>query len=161
MADSKELIVKMVLDSWNGRLQQADKLFAGLSDEQLQEEVAPGRNRGIYLLGHLAAAHDGMLPLLNFGESLFPFLRSPFLEKSDKTVAELPSAADVRSYWTKVNATLAAKIANLKPEQLFERHTSVSEEDFAKEPHRNKLNIIISRTNHLSYHLGQMALLKK
>jgi len=35
-----------------------------------------------------------------------------------------------------------------------------SAEDFAKEPHRNKLNIIISRTSHLQYHTGQIALLK-
>ena len=34
------------------------------------------------------------------------------------------------------------------------------EEDFIKEPHRNKLNIILTRTTHLSYHTGQLALLK-
>jgi hypothetical protein len=42
----------------------------------------------------------------------------------------------------------------------FERHTSVSEEDFLKEPHRNKLNVLLNRTNHQSYHFGQMILLQ-
>jgi len=36
---------------------------------------------------------------------------------------------------------------------------AVSDEDFSKEPHRNKLNVIINRTNHMSYHLGQLILL--
>jgi hypothetical protein len=34
----------------------------------------------------------------------------------------------------------------------FSRHMLVSPEDFAKEPHRNKLNVIINRTNHMANH---------
>ena len=33
-------------------------------------------------------------------------------------------------------------------------------EDFIKEPHRNKLNVLLTRTTHLAYHAGQLALLK-
>jgi hypothetical protein len=33
--------------------------------------------------------------------------------------------------------------------------TSVSEEDFAKDASRNRFAVLLSRTNHLSYHLGQ------
>jgi hypothetical protein len=50
--------------------------------------------------------------------------------------------------------------AGLKPEEWFEKHTAVSAEDFINEPHRNKLNIIITRTSHLNYHTGQLVLLK-
>jgi hypothetical protein len=45
-------------------------------------------------------------------------------------------------------------------EQWLEKHTSVSDEDFAKEPHRNKLSVLISRTNHLANHIGQLLFLK-
>jgi hypothetical protein len=37
---------------------------------------------------------------------------------------------------------------------------TVSPEDFAKEPHRNRLNVLISRTNHMANHIGQLLLLK-
>jgi hypothetical protein len=37
----------------------------------------------------------------------------------------------------------------------------VTEEDFANEPHRNRLAILLSRTSHASYHLGQLMFLKK
>jgi len=41
------------------------------------------------------------------------------------------------------------------------KHTSVSEEDFAKEPHRNRLNVLTTRTTHLASHYGQLIFLKK
>jgi len=160
MTDEKQSAVKAVLDLWNSRIQAADKLFNALTDEQLQNEVSPRRNRGIYLLGHLTAVHDKMLPLLDFEKQLYPHLDDIFLSKPDKAVMEITSAKDLRDYWKDVNSKLSTHFNGLKPEQWFEKHTSVSKEDFIKEPHRNRLNVVIGRTNHLSYHLGQLALLK-
>jgi len=34
----------------------------------------------------------------------------------------------------------------------------VSEEDFAKEPHRNRFTMLLGRTAHLGFHLGQAVL---
>src|SRR5437764_491576 len=62
--------VKQALDSWKGQVSGMDATLQKLSDEQLMQEVAPNRNRGIYLLGHLAAVHDMMLPLLRFEDAL-------------------------------------------------------------------------------------------
>lgn len=157
---TKEMYVKMAIDGWNGRIQQGDKLLVALSDDQLQKEIAPSKNRGIYLLGHLTAVHDGMLTLLNLGDPAYPQLFKTFVESPDKAIAELPSAQELRTYWINVNATLAKHFSEMQPDDWFKKHNSVSEEDFAKEPHRNRLNILLTRTNHLSYHLGQMALLK-
>ncbi len=154
------LMIKMLLDTWNSRIKDADAAFDKLSDEQLLNEVAPGRNRAIYLLGHLTAVHDKMLPLLNFGEQAYPQLNEAFLSNPDKAKAQPATAAELRQYWKNANATLAKHFNAMSPEAWFEKHTAVSAEDFVKEPHRNKLNILISRTNHLSYHLGQLAFLK-
>ena len=63
--DQQQLIIKMALDAWHVYINRTDKLFNELTDEQLVNEVAPGRNTGIYLLGHLAAVHDAMLPLFS------------------------------------------------------------------------------------------------
>lgn len=158
---NNQLIVKMVLDAWNAKLKETDALLATLTDEQLMNEVAPNRNRGIYLLGHLTAVNDKMIPLLNLGEQLHPELNNTFLNEADKKTDEITSADVLRKCWNEINATLANQFNNMQSENWFEKHTSVSAEDFAKEPHRNKLNIIISRTSHLAYHNGQLALLKK
>ena len=50
-------------------------------------------------------------------------------------------------------------MADLGPEEWFTRHANITEADFPKEPHRNRLNVLLSRTNHLAYHRGQMVLL--
>jgi hypothetical protein len=155
-----ETIVKMIFDRWYASLNNCDALLLSLTDEALQKEVAPGKNRGIYLLGHLIAVHDDMLILLGMGEKLYPELFEPFIKSADKTISQLPSAADLRAFWANQCAIMKQKFEELQPEDWFDKHTAVSAEDFAKEPQRNKLNIIITRTSHLQYHLGQLTLLK-
>jgi hypothetical protein len=104
--------------------------------------------------------HDDMLLLLDMGEKLYPELNEPFLKQADKVIAQIPSATELRAFWTKQCEVLKQKFDKLNPADWFEKHTAVSAEDFAKEPHRNKLNIILTRTTHLQYHIGQLQLLK-
>ena len=156
-----QILVKMVLDAWDAKVKEANAVFDKLTDEQLQLEVAPGRNRGIYLLGHLTAAHDRCIPLLNFGNRLYPKLDAVFIDHADKSTELAFTANELRSYWKNVNAVFADNFNKLSPEAWFERHTAISEEDYIKQPHRNKLNVILARTNHLAYHTGQLMFLKK
>lgn len=149
----------MTLDAWHSQLKSTDSLLNKLSDEQLMQEVAPSRNRGIYLLGHLIAVHDMMLPLLLLGDAQYPTFYAVFVQSPDSAAADLPSIADLRTQWTATNEKLSAHFASLTSDEWFTRHASVSPEDFAKEPHRNRLNVLLSRTNHLSYHRGQLVLL--
>lgn len=155
-----ETIIKMIFDRWNASIVSCDTLLNSLTDETLQKEIAPGKNRGIYLLGHLIAVHDDMLILLDMGEKLYPELNEPFLKLPDKTTTLIQLASELRTFWSKQCEVLKQKFDRLKPEEWFDKHTAVSAEDFAKDPHRNKLNIIITRTSHLQYHLGQLQLLK-
>lgn len=157
----KKLFIKMVLDAWETYNARFNKMVDALTDEQLSAETAPGRNTGIYLVGHLIAVHDAMLPLLDFGEKLYPQLADVFLTKPDKSGAQMPLINELKKYRDDVNATLSHNFGRLQQSEWFAKHTAVSAEDFAKEPHRNKLNILINRTNHLSYHLGQLAFLVK
>lgn len=157
---TNETIHKMIFDRWNGSLKNWDAALNSISDEDLQKEIAPGKNRGIYLLGHLIAVHDDMLILLDMGEKIYPALHEPFLKSPDKATTQIPSVAELRSFWAKQCEILKQKFDSLKPAEWFEKHTAVSAEDFAKEPHRNKLNIILTRTTHLNYHTGQLVLLK-
>jgi hypothetical protein len=124
-------------------------------------EIVPNRNRGIYLLGHLAAVHDMMIPLLNLGEAQFPELKSSFIRTPDDAANDKFTVKELREYYGAVNAQLAQHMSKLSADEWLEKHTAISEEEFAKEPHRNRLNVLISRTNHVSYHIGQLVLLKK
>lgn len=158
--EANQIMVKMVLDRWYSLLKVFDTILDSVSDEKLQKEVSPGKNRGIYLFGHLIAVHDDMMPILNFGEKLFPELEEPFIKFPDKATSVTPTASELRTMWKKQNEVLNKKFESLKPSEWFEKHNSISAEDFVKEPHRNKLNVMITRISHLSYHSGQIALLK-
>jgi hypothetical protein len=158
--NSNQLLVKMVLDRWNAQLKQMDELLATVTDEQLQKEIAPGKNRGIYLVGHLAAVHDDMLPLLRFSDRIIPSFKHPFLDSPDRAVSDLPPAKEVRAAWKQVSDKLREGFNSLNTDQWFERHNSISPEDFVKEPHRNRLNVVIGRISHLSWHQGQLEWIK-
>jgi hypothetical protein len=158
--DSNKLVIKMLLDRWNAAVKSWDDLVNAIPDDQLQKEIAAGKNRGIYLLGHIVAVHDNMISLLNLGEKKYPHLNKLFVESPDKAMTDLPSVKELRAAWNEQKQDLKQRFENLKPEEWFEKHTAVSAEDFAKEPHRNKLNILLTRTTHLAYHTGQLILLK-
>jgi len=161
MENQTALYVKMALDGWNAQNKRFNDLINKLSDEQLLVETAPGRNSGIYLLGHLAAVSDGLLPLLGFGPRLYPEMDDVFLKNPDKSGLPKPSIAELKAALTKINDELHLNFAKLQPQEWFAKHTAVSTEDFANEPHRNRLNVIIGRTTHMAYHLGQLAYLSK
>jgi DinB superfamily len=157
----EELIVRIARNGWDVHIKRMDALLAALSDAQLDEEIAPGRNRGIYLLGHLIAVHDGLFDILGLGERLYPQLDSVYLSSPDKAGLDMLPAATLRKYWSEVNGRLTDRFSAMPASEWFMQHTHMSAEDFKKEPHRNKLSVLLSRTSHLGYHHGQLVLLKK
>ncbi|HTC61809.1 MAG TPA: DinB family protein [Candidatus Saccharimonadales bacterium] len=156
-----ELYVAVALNGWNGNIERADKMFSGLSDEEVLKEIAPGKNRLIYIWGHLTAVHDAMLPLLGIGRRLHPEFDVAFISNPDKTQGEIPSVESVRKAWREVNGKLSEGFAGFSSSDWLKKHAAVSEEDFLKEPLRNRFAILLSRTNHLAYHFGQTALRPK
>lgn len=155
------LFVKMVITAWQTQNARVNELIENLSEEQLKQETAPGRNTGIYLFGHFAAVNDGLFTLLGLGTRMHPELDDIFLNNPDRSGKEMPSINELKIYWKEINTALANKFNAMHAEEWFARHNAVSAEDFEKEPHRNKLNVIITRTVHQAYHLGQMNYLKR
>ena len=157
---NEETIGVTVLNSWKLAINRFGKTLSELSDEQFQQQVASGRNRVFYLLGHLTATHDRMFPLLGIGERLHPELDDAYITNADKLIADPLPAAEVRRAWAEVNDKLTRAFEAFTLEDWLQKHTAVSDEDFAKDPGRNRLAVVLSRTNHASYHLGQAALAK-
>jgi uncharacterized damage-inducible protein DinB len=157
---NEEILGVTVLNSWKLVINRFGKTLSELSDEQLQQQVAPGRNRVFYLLGHLTATHDRMFPLLGLGDRLHPELDELYIASPDRAFADPLSASELRRAWADVNDKLTAAFERFTCEDWLQRHTAVSDEDFVKDPTRNRLAIVMSRSNHASYHSGQAALAK-
>ena len=151
----EQTLVATAVGSWTINIERADKVFSGLSEEKMHQELAPGKNRLIYLLGHLTAVHDGMLPLLGFGPRQHSELDAIFISAPDRAVADLPTGETLKRYWKDVNHRLQTGFDGYTAADWLQKHAVVSAEDFAKNPLRNRLAILLSRAAHVSYHLGQ------
>lgn len=153
-----DIAVQMTLKAWNIQQSRADKFFNGLSEADLQKEIAPGKNRIIYLLGHLIASNDTMIGLFALGPRLYAHFDEPFLKNPDKSGQEMPDGATLLSNWKHANTTLNEYFSKMTAESWLSKHTAMTDEDYEKEPSRNKLSVLINRTNHMAYHLGQLVL---
>ena len=156
-----QLFATSALLNWEQAIGRATGFFDKCTDEELLQPIVPGKNRIIYLLGHLAAVHDRMLPMLNIGDRHYPHLDEVFVTSPDNPGANIPEARDLRKAWKDINEYITNHLRGWSPEEWLQRHTAVSPEDFEKEPHRNKFTLVLSRARHVDYHLGQLILFKK
>jgi len=158
--DQQQLFVKMGLASWNLQIARAEKIFNAYTDAEFYEPVAPGKNRIIYLYGHLAAYHDALKETLGFGKRTRYDLYTVFLQNSDNKDSEIPSLIELKEYWKTVHSELAELFVNLPADEWFKRHNAMTDEDFEKDPSRNRLSVLLNRANHVAYHIGQVNLVK-
>jgi hypothetical protein len=158
--DHKTVLTKVVLNTWLTQVDRCTQFINSLNDDELMREVAPGKNRGVYLVGHLAAIHDAMPEILGMGKREYPDLQAVFVQAADKTIKEIPSVTELRQIWTRVHDHLKNVFAQAPADDWFKRHESMTDADFEKDPARNKLSVLNTRTAHLAFHFGQLRLLK-
>jgi DinB superfamily len=161
MSSPDQMFAAAAIKAFRQNLDRATKLFTNLTEDQLQIRIAPGKNRLFYLWGHLIAVNDTIFPLLGIGDPLYPEFEAIFIKSPDGAAQELPTPAELAAASKAIDEKLLAAFNGFTASQWLERHTAVSEEDFAKEPGRNRFAILLSRTSHLAYHLGQAILAPK
>ena len=155
----KELLIEMVLNQWKSSNKRIEKVFDSITEKQFSTPIAKDSNTAGWLLCHITSVNDNLFPLLDIGDLMYPHLSS-LLGKKELYPKDCITVSELKDAWVSINLKLEKSFSNMAPGQWFERHTSVSEEDFKKEPHRNKLNVLMSRTNHQAHHAGQLALIK-
>lgn len=154
-----QLFLQMALRQWESSCNRAGKILNSTASEKYVSKVAPGSNTVAWIFNHLTWVHDNMHPPLDFREPLFPTLDETLSNKKNP-VHEVISQERLTKMWNEVNASLYDTFLLLSADQWLAKHTAVSNEDFQREPHRNKLNILLSRTAHLNHLLGQLALIE-
>ena len=157
---NEQLLIQGGLQAWKFNEDRIDKFLRALSEEELQHEIMPGRNRLIYLWGHIAAVNDALFPLLGLGPKMYPELAPMFLANPDRAVQEIYSGHEVGRAFDEVNRALWTAFTRWTTAEWLEKHTSVSDEDFVREPHRNRFTVVVSRNTHMAFHFGQAMLTK-
>src|SRR5258705_10601426 len=84
---NEQRLIDGALRAWKFNEERIDKFFGPLSEEQLQQEIMAGRNRLVYLWGHIAAGNDAPFPLLGLGPKREPDLHTQFLKNTGATLS--------------------------------------------------------------------------
>ena len=102
--------------------------------------------------------NDALLPLLGIGERLHPEFDGMFVSNPDRSVQLTVSGQSLKTAWQEINQKLWEGFSKFSASDWAHRHAAVSEEDFEREPHRNRFTALLGRTAHLAYHVGQATL---
>ncbi|MEO8534291.1 MAG: DinB family protein [Flavobacterium sp.] len=150
METTKKSVEKMegsiIYQAWLLQNRKISDLVHKLNDEDLKKDVAFGRNSGLYLLGHLIASNDLLMPLFGFGEKMYPDYEKIFLCCPDKCAQNFPTVKQVKFHWFTLNEHLNLKFSSLNEKQW------IIEDDTAFHQFKTMLSIV----NHQCYHLGQL-----
>jgi hypothetical protein len=97
-----------------------------LTDDDLKMEIIPGRNHGVWILGHLIVSDDDLSLYINKQPLLFPKLQNIFKQGSTiQSVEKYPSASELRQYWEEVCEKNDKLFNDLKDEVLDQPHENV------------------------------------
>lgn len=146
---------------WNAYNRIMQKTLDSTSEENYYKPIVPGGNSPSWLMGHLADTDDALLELFGIRKRMFPELAKIYHHERETNQTGHLSKAELISKWKEIIAELDATFKNMSEGDWLSRHMVVSEEDFKKEPHRNKLNVMLSRVTHKASHIGQIALQQK
>jgi uncharacterized damage-inducible protein DinB len=143
--------------TYNSRMQ---KVLDSVDDTRFSKPIAEGANSPSWILGHLVDTDDALLELFGIRERLFPDLKKIYHhERGTNQTGHLDKGELIKRFKA-VSAELDKAFKSWSESDWLGRHNAVSEEDFKKEPHRNKLNVMLSRVAHKASHLGQVAMMK-
>ena len=106
-------LIDSAVRNWRSNVDRAGNLFGNLPQEQLLQEVAPGKNRLIYLWGHLTAFSDALIPLLGFGDRIHPELDLMFVSNPDRTVPTILLGEDLKIIWQQTSEILWTSFTKL------------------------------------------------
>lgn len=145
---------------WNTYNSRMQKVFDSLDDNQFSRPIVEGSNSPSWILGHLVEEEDALLELLGIRQRVFPDLKTIYHHERETNQSGHLAKAELIQRWKAVSEELDRAFSSWSEKDWMSRHTRVSEEDFKMEPHRNKLNVVMTRLTHKASHLGQVAMMK-
>lgn len=142
-------------DTYNRRMQ---KTLDSLPEEKYHSPIVPGGNSPSWLLGHLADTDDALLELFGIRTRVFPELAKIYHHEKGTNQSGHLTREELKQKWKVILAELDTAFKAMTESDWHSRHMAVTEDDFRKEPHRNKLNVMLNRVGHKASHLGQVAM---
>ena len=146
--------------NWDAQNKRIQKILDTISDENFYKPILSNGNSPSWILGHLTEADDALLELMGISSRLYPEMKAIYHHERGENQNGHLSRQEVNEKFNSILTKLDQAFKSWNESEWLTRHTAVSEEDFKKAPHRNKLNVLLSRVTHKASHLGQLAMQK-
>lgn len=150
----------IALLQWTTYNKRMQKVFDSLDAGKFNTPIFPGGNSPSWIMGHLVDTDDRLLEVLGISKRLYPDLSTIYHGDLATNQQGNLDSAELQKRWQAILAKFDTALKGWSEADWLGPHTAVSAEDFKKEPHRNKLNVIMSRVSHKASHLGQIAMMK-
>ncbi len=129
-----------------------------LSDEEFKMELSPGKNHGVWLLGHLIVCDDDFSLFMGKGDLLIPEISEIFRQNSKlMPVENYPSVSKLKEYWKQVTDKNQKIYSELTDKELTDRHAMVK--DYDTDYFKTKERVIMAWQLHQLYHAGQLGVI--
>jgi hypothetical protein len=130
-----------------------------VSDEEFKIEVVPGRNTGVWILGHLIVSDDDLSLYITKEPILFPELQTTFKQGSSKQDPETyPSVSELRQKWKSVCAK-NDKLFNELNDEILDQYHEMIQGDPEADYFKTKERVLVNWTFHQIHMAGELALL--
>jgi len=135
----------------------ADWIISSLSDEDLKKEIFPGKNHGVWLLGHLITCEDDFALFMGKGEITYMDYHNMFAEETQPlSFDNYPPISEMKAKWKEMLEKNRKIYSELNDSELNESHAQrKGENDFCK----TKEDVAVHWQVHLMYHAGQLSVL--
>ncbi len=126
----------------------------------LSREIAPGKNHGVWLLGHLVVSDDDIGLYLETHERQFPELVELFGNSSKcEAIETYPEPEYLLACWEKVCEQTLQAYDKLKDSDLEQPHGRLNGKSVDEDFFGTKQNVLLHWLNHQLYHVGQISTL--
>ncbi len=153
--------IDICLLQWDANNRRAQKMLESMNEKSYQMAIVAGGNSPSWLMGHLADTDDMLLELFGIRKRIFPELATIYNHTRGSNQVGHLTKEELALKWKTILEELDQMFKSMTENDWLGRHMAVSEEDFKKEPQRNKLNVMLSRVTHKASHLGQIEMQAK
>lgn len=129
-----------------------------LLDEEFRLEISPGKNHGVWILGHLISSDDDFSVYMGKGELLFPEYQKLFGQGSRLQPPEsYPPVSELKNKWNMLFEKNKKIYSELKDHELDEIPEN-ADENFTGY-FKTKGIVVMAWNLHQMYHGGQLGVL--
>lgn len=144
---------KMLVDDW------VNLTISRIKEEDFKLEVSPGKNHGIFILGHMVTSDDDFSMYMGKGDLFFPDYKEMFGTGAKLLLPDkYPPVKEILEKWKAVCDKNEKIYKELTDAELDEYHALCKDPD--KDWFKTKRRVIHAWQLHQAYHAGQLGIIE-